>query len=141
MKEPAAAAKKVPAREMLRREYVRRGDNYPSGGRASCEFRREPRASAGLALARGSRRNGGCLITAAARRCAALAGGRTAQAAVGHGPLHGGTDEHGGVVDPAGTAGAGAAAVDLIAVVLVIGDPVHVVEGAIVTFQGVIIVM
>src|SRR5207302_10624760 len=70
------------------------------------------------------------------------AGRRTVQAAVGDGPLHGGADEHRGELDAvAAAAGSTALAVDLVAVVLVVGDPVHVVEHAVVTAEGVVVIV
>src|SRR5262249_60691648 len=70
---------------------------------------------------------------------------RAAQAAIRPRPLHRGGDEHRGVVDPLAAAGAGpaaaAAGVDLVAVVLVVGDPVDVVEVAVVVLQGVVVVV
>src|SRR5205823_6071904 len=80
----------------------------------------------------------------AARGAAAGAARGAAQAAVGRRPLHAGADEHRGVVDAPAAAGAAAAAatgVDLVAVVLVVGHPVDVVEGAVVVLQRVVVVV
>ena len=40
-----------------------------------------------------------------------------------------------------GTAGAAVPGVDLVAVVLVVGDPVDVVQGAVVALQGIVIIV
>src|SRR5262249_53229112 len=65
----------------------------------------------------------------AGHRVARGAGRRAAHAAVRDSPLHGRADEHRGVVDAAiRTTGHAAAAVDLVAVVLVVGHPVDVVQ-------------
>src|SRR4051812_12810131 len=80
-----------------------------------------------------------------AARHAARTGGRAIQAAVRNGPLHRRADEHRGGLNPlaarAASARSAAAAVDLVAVVLVVGDPVEVVEGAVVALHGVIIIV
>src|SRR5262249_13650388 len=80
---------------------------------------------------------------AAVARGAAGAGGRATRAGVGDGPLHIGHYEHRGVVDSATAAArtAAAAAIDLIAVVFVVRHPIDVIEGAVVVFQGVVIVV
>ena len=76
-------------------------------------------------------------------RGAAGASGRSTGAGVGDGPLHVGHHEHRGVIDTAAAAAGAAAtaAIDLIAVVLVVRNPINVIEGAIVVFQRVIIVV
>src|SRR5207249_4150242 len=66
------------------------------------------------------------------RRGVAAARGRPLDAAVGNGPLHAGADEHRGVVDALAAAGAAAADVNLVAVVLVVRHPVDVIEGRVV---------
>src|SRR4051812_45298139 len=74
---------------------------------------------------------------------AGAAGRRTAERAVGDGPLHLRGDEHRGELDAlvAAIAVAAAAGVDLVAVVLVVGDPVDVVQRPVVAAQGVVIVV
>src|SRR5207253_6481533 len=61
--------------------------------------------------------------------------------AVGKGPLQAGPDEHRGVVDALAAAGAAAADVNLVAVVLVVRHPVEVIEGRVVLLQGVVVVV
>src|SRR5579875_524931 len=82
------------------------------------------------------------------RRDSAIAGGAAgadgwaAGAGIGDGPLHAGHYEDWGVIDPAAAAaGTAATTVDLIAVVFVIGHPIDVIEGAVVIFQGVVIIV
>src|SRR5262249_60425149 len=50
-------------------------------------------------------------------------------------------DEPRGVVDAATAGATGAAGVDLVAVVLVVGDPIDVVEGAVECLHGVVVVV
>src|SRR5262249_38625084 len=67
---------------------------------------------------------------------------RTAQAGVRDGPLHRRADEDRGIVDARAAAPtSAAAAVDLVAVVLVVGNPVDVVEGLVVVAQGMVVVV
>src|SRR5258708_6431129 len=72
---------------------------------------------------------------------AAWAGRRTAEAGVGHRPLHRGAHEHRRVVDSLAAARTVATSVNLVAVVLVVGDPVNVVESAVVVLQSVVVIV
>src|SRR4051794_10316227 len=83
---------------------------------------------AGLGRSRGSMTEGAA---------GAGTGRRAAQAGVRDRPLHGRADEDRGVVDAiaASTGTVAAAAIDLIAVILVVGHPVDVVEGLVVVAQ------
>src|SRR5437773_2372364 len=110
-------------------------------GRQAVARRLNRRGPVLLGKNRASSGAGGVLVTA--RAAAVGTGGRAAQAAVGHGPLHVGADEHRGVVDALAAAALAAAAVrvDLVAVVLVVGHPVNVVEGAVVVLQRVVVVV
>ncbi len=65
----------------------------------------------------------------------------TADTAARRGPLHGRADKNRRIVDVAAAIRALATAVDLVAVVLVVGDPVNVIESAIVVLQGVVVVV
>jgi hypothetical protein len=53
--------------------------------------------------------------------------------------LHAGAYEHGSIVNATTKAAAGA--INLVAVVFVIGNPVDVVEGAVVVLHGIVIIM
>src|SRR5262245_43272431 len=76
------------------------------------------------------------------RSWSALAAARTARGAAGDGPLHRRADEDGRVLRTAiRIAAAGAAAIDRVAMELVVGDPVDVVEAVVVALQGIIIVV
>src|SRR5262245_12022930 len=80
----------------------------------------------------------------AAPKARARAGRWTAEAGVRHCPLHRRTDEDGGIVDAGAAATAAAvatAAIDLVAVVLVVGDPVDVIQVLVVVPQGVVVVV
>src|SRR5262249_40873890 len=72
---------------------------------------------------------------------------RTVQAAIGDGPLHGGADEDRGKLDalasaaPAVAAATAATAIDLVAVVFIVGDPINVIQGAVIAFEGVVVVV
>src|SRR5256885_427468 len=72
-------------------------------------------------------------------------GGGAVHAAARHGPWHVGADDPGGVREGGATAArpatAGAGGVDLVAVVLVVRDPVDVVEGLVILAEGVIVVV
>ena len=67
-------------------------------------------------------------------------GRRAVHGAAGNCPLQGWAYENGGVVHTA-TVAVGAGTVDLIAVILVVGDPVNVIEGAIIVFHGVVVIV
>src|SRR5262245_64032573 len=82
----------------------------------------------------------------AAKGHARRAGRRTLQTAVGHRPRHGWGDGDRSELDPLRPAARAAAAthagrVDLVAVVLVVGDPVNVIERAIVARQGIVVIV
>src|SRR5262249_868068 len=93
-------------------------------GAADCSAKPQAAVAIQLVSAHHSRHGAGC-----------------ADAVVGDGPLHCRADEHRRVVDVARSPRTTAAAVNLVAVVLVIGDPVDVIQRAVVLLERVVVVV